>query len=239
MQEARYTEMDATFIQQNQIIERYLMGKLPLKGAQDFERWCRENPDTVAQLGLTDRINSALRLLDAAGEPLPWTEKPLATWQRLPVVAGTAAVGAIGVIAALMLFASVQKKNTEIARLQKAVAEQPTHPLQGTRALTVELARNGPVGRSMLTVGGKRTELADFKFDVSWSKYNQYIVTIDRVDQGRVAVVNNLARDSNGHLRIGINTSALGPGDYAVQVDGLDLRRGTEPQGWTRFSVAR
>ena len=32
--------MDATFIQQNQVIERYLMGKLPLKGAQDFERFC-------------------------------------------------------------------------------------------------------------------------------------------------------------------------------------------------------
>src|SRR6187200_923830 len=81
-------QMDVAFIQQNQIIERYLMGKLPLKGAQDFERWCRENPDTVAQLGLSDRINSALRLLDAAGEPLPWTEKPLAPWQKPGVFAG-------------------------------------------------------------------------------------------------------------------------------------------------------
>ncbi len=231
--------MDATFIQQNQIIERYLMGKLPLKGAQDFERWCRENPDTVAQLGLSDRINSALRLLDAAGEPLPWTEKPLAAWQKLPVVAGIAAVAVIGVIAALMLFSSVQEKDATIARLQKAVADQPLDPLQGTRALVVELSRQGPVNRSAVTIGGSRAELADFKFDVSWSKYNQYIVTIDRVDQGRVAVINNLARDSNGHLRLGINTSALGPGDYTVQVEGLDLRRGTAPQGWTRFSVAR
>lgn len=230
--------MDVVFIQQNQIIERYLMGKLPLKGAQDFERWCRENPDTVAQLGLSDRINSALRLLDAAGEPLPWTEKPLAAWQRLPMVAGIAGVAAVGAIAALMLFASVQKKDAEIAGLMKAVAEQPVHPLQGTRAVTLELSRNGPVNRSMLTVGG-RAELADFKFDVSWSRYNQFIVTVDRVDQGRVAVVGNMARDSNGHLRLGINTSVLGPGDYSVQVEGLDLRRGTEPQGWTRFSVTR
>jgi hypothetical protein len=230
--------MDITFIQQNQIIERYLMGKLPLKGAQDFERWCRENPDTVAQLGLSDRINSALRLLDAAGEPLPWTEKPLAAWQRLPVVAGIAAVAAIGTIAALMLLASVQKKNTEITGLKKAVAEKPVHPLQGTRPLTLELSRNGPLDHSRLTLGS-RAELADFKFDVSWSRYNQFIVTIDRVDQGRVVVLGNMARDSNGHLRLGINTSALGPGDYTVQVEGLDLRRGTEPQGWTRFSVAR
>src|SRR5690606_13528869 len=59
-----------------------LMGKLPLKGAQDFERWCRDNPTTVAELGLSDRINAALRLLDAAGEPLPWAEKPLAANAR-------------------------------------------------------------------------------------------------------------------------------------------------------------
>ncbi len=68
-------QMDASFIQQNQIIERYLMGRLPLKGAQDFERYCRENPEAVTQLGLPDRINAALRLLDASGQPEPWSRK--------------------------------------------------------------------------------------------------------------------------------------------------------------------
>jgi hypothetical protein len=231
--------MDATFIQQNQIIERYLMGKLPLKGAQDFERWCRENPDTVSQLGLSDRINSALRLLDAAGEPLPWTEKKLSAWQQLPVFAGVAAVAVIGAIAALMLFASGQKKTGEITSLERQLATQPLLPVQSTRPLTIDVARNGPLTRSNAVIGGGRTELADFKFDVSWSKYNAFIVTVDRVEQGRVAVLSNLARDSNGHLRVALNSSALGPGDYNVQIDGLDLRRGTEPQGWARFSITR
>ena len=231
--------MDATFIQQNQVIERYLMGKLPLKGAQDFERWCRENPDTVAGLGLTDRINSALRLLDAAGEPLPWTEKPLATWQRLPVVAGIAGVAVVGVIAALALFSSAQEKSGEITKLQKALAEQPLLPVQGTRPVTMELSRTGPVGGSRVTVGGSRAELVEFKLDVSWSKYSHFNITIDRVDQGRVVVLTNMGSDSNGHLRVGLNSSALGPGDYTVQVDGLDLRRGSEPQGWTRFSIVK
>ena len=74
--------MDATFIQQNQIIERYLSGKLPLKGAQDFERYCRENPLTLTELGMADRINAALRLMDASGQPEPWAEKPLAFYQK-------------------------------------------------------------------------------------------------------------------------------------------------------------
>jgi len=231
--------MDTAFIQQNQIIERYLMGKLPLKGAQDFERWCRQNPDTVSQLGLSDRINSALRLLDAAGEPLPWSDKPLPRWQQLPVVAAIAAVGAIALIAALMLFSSGRQKDAEIAQLQKAVEERPLLPVQSTRPLTVELSRTGEVTRSRIAVGGSRAEFADFRLDVSWSRYTFFNVIIERVDQGRVAVLSNLARDSNGHLRFGLNSTALGAGDYTVRVEGLDLRQGAEAQGWTRFTVTR
>ena len=231
--------MDVAFIQQNQIIERYLMGKLPLKGAQDFERWCRDNPQTVAELGLSDRINAALRLLDSAGEPLPWAEKPLAPWQKLPVFAGVAAVALLAAIAAIGLYFSAQDKDQRIAHLQRDLALQPLHPVQGTRPITMEMSRNGPERRAIVTIGAGRTELVDFKFDLSWSRYRNFVVTIDRVDQGRVAVLTNLARDSNGHVRVALNSSALGPGDYEVKVEGLDLRRGTEEQAWTRFSVAR
>jgi hypothetical protein len=231
--------MNVAFIEQHQIIERYLTGKLPLKGVQDFERWCRENPDTVAQLGLSDRINSALRLLDVAGEPLPWDEQPRAAWQSLRVFASLAAVAAIAVIASIALFASSRNKSATIADLQQTVAEQPLLPLQTTRSVTMELARNGLPSRSQVAIGAGRTELADFKFDLTWSGYNNFVVTIDRVDQGRVAVLTNLVRDSNGHVRVALNSSALGPGDYAVQVEGLDLRRGTQAQGWARFTVTR
>jgi hypothetical protein len=231
--------MNVAFIEQHQIIERYLTGKLPLKGVQDFERWCRENPDTVAQLGLSDRINSALRLLDVAGEPLPWDEQPRAAWQSLRVFASLAAVAAIAVIASIALFASSRNKSATIADLQQTVAEQPLLPVQTTRSVTMELARNGLPSRSQVAIGAGRTELADFKFDLTWSGYNNFVVTIDRVDQGRVAVLTNLVRDSNGHVRVALNSSALGPGDYAVQVEGLDLRRGTQAQGWARFTVTR
>jgi hypothetical protein len=231
--------MDAAFIQQNQIIERYLMGKLPPKGAQDFERWCREHPDTVAELGLSDRINSALRLLDAAGEPLPWTEKPLAPWQKPGVFAGVLAAAAFGLVAAVSLFLANQEKAQSITALERQVAERPLLPLQATRPVTVQVSRDGPVSRSQIALGGGRAELADFRFDLSWSKFNNFIVTIDRVDQGRVAVITNVARDSNGHVRLALNSSALGPGDYAVEIEGLDLRRGAEAQGWARFSISR
>ena len=64
-------------------------------------------------------------------------------------------------------------------------------------------------------------------------------VTIDRLDQGRVLSLGNVARDSNGHLRIAMNSSALGPGDYTVTMEGVDWRGSLTPQAWASFAVAR
>jgi hypothetical protein len=235
---ARYTQMDATFIQQNQIIERYLSGKLPLKGAQDFERYCRENPLTLTELGMSDRINAALRLLDASGAPEPWAVKPLAFYQKPLAIAVVTALAGTLLIAVLMLLMSGQKKDQQIAVLTKDVQTQPLLPSKTTRPIVVEPSRTGPVARSMVTIGGKDTEMADFKVDVSWSTHNNFRVTFDRVDQGRVAVLTNLTRDSNGHLRIALNSSAIGPGEYDLSFEGLDWRGTPTPQAWARFAVA-
>ena len=58
--------------------------------------------------------------------------------------------------------------------------------------------------------------MADLKFDLSWSQINAFQVTVDRIDQGRVGVLHNLQRDSNGNLHLELNSSALGPGDYQL-----------------------
>jgi hypothetical protein len=231
--------MDAAFIQQNQIVERYIAGKLPLKGAQDFERFCREHPETLTSLGLGDRINAALRLLDASGEPLPWAEKPVPFYQKPLTIAVVTALAGTLLIATLMLMTAGSKKDERIKVLSKEVATQPLLPSRSTRAVEVELSRTGPVARAATVIGGNETEFADFKFALGWSTFTNFRVTVDRVDQGRVAVFGNLARDSNGHVRVGLNSSALGPGDYEVSFEGLDWRGAPTAQAWTRFSVAR
>ncbi len=239
MPDARYTEMDSSFIQQNQIIERYLMGRLPLKGAQDFERYCRENPETVTQLGLSDRIHSALRLLDASGQPEPWKEKTQSRWQRPQVLVGLAALSGVLLIAAGVLAVSVHKKSVALAAQHQELQQQPLLPAQSTRVIAIKPSRNGPPGSSVASIGGGRTELAEFRFDVSWSPYMIFRVSLDRVDQGRFAVLANVARDSNGQLRISLNSSALGPGDYDVQIEGLDQWGKPVERAWTRFTSVR
>jgi hypothetical protein len=231
--------MDASFIQQNQIIERYLMGRLPLKGAQDFERYCREHPETVTQLGLPDRINAALRLLDASGQPEPWAEKPQSRWQRPEVVIGLAALAAVALIATVVLAVTLAGKNKALAAQSQELQQQPLLPAQSTRPISIKPARTGPPGRSVASIGGGRTELADLKVDVSWSQYAIFRVTIDRVDQGRFAVLGNVVRDSNGQLRIALNSSGLGPGDYQIEFEGLDKWGKPAESSWTRLTVVR
>ena len=231
--------MDATFIEQNQIIERYLAGRLPLKGAQDFERFCRENPETLTRLGMAERIHMGLRLMDASGQPEPWAEKPMAFYQKPLAIAGLAGIAGTLLIAALMLLVSGQEKARKITVLSEELRQQPLLPVRSTRGITVQPSRTGPLERSMVTIGGTETEMADFKVNVSWSSYTNFRATIDRVDQGRVVVVNNLARDSNGHLRIALNSSALGPGNYQLALEGLDWRGNPVPQAWASFAVSR
>jgi hypothetical protein len=230
--------MDATFIEQNQIIERYLAGRLPLKGAQDFERFCKENPEVLTRLGMADRIHMGLRLMDASGQPEPWAEKKIPFYQNPLVIAGLAGLAGTALIAALMLLVSNNDKARQIVVLKDEIRQQPLLPARSTRSLIVKPSRTGPLSGSMVTIGGSDTEMADFKYDVSWSNYSNFRVTIDRVDQGRVVMLTNLARDSNGHLRIAMNSSAVGPGQYQVMLEGLDWRGTPVPQAWASFAVA-
>ena len=88
--------MDREFITSHQIVERYIGGRLPLKGAQDFERFCREHPQLLDEIALTDRINAALRLLEAGGRAAPWEQRAKRWWEQLPVLIGSAVLGRIG-----------------------------------------------------------------------------------------------------------------------------------------------
>jgi hypothetical protein len=231
--------MDATFIERNQVIERYLAGKLPLKGAQDFERFCREHPETVTALGMSDRISQALRLLESSGQPEPWATKPLPIYQQPVAIASLAAMAGTFLIASLMLMFSGSEKNTRIAVLEEEAKQQPLLPAQSTHTITMVPSRSGPPARAMATIGNGGAELADLKVDLSWSKYTTFRVTIDRVDQGRVAIIGQVQKDSNGHLRLALNSTAVGPGEYQVSAEGLDWKGNPVPEAWFSFAVVR
>jgi hypothetical protein len=232
--------MDRDFIARNQVVERYLSGRLPLKGATEFERFCRDNPDVLDELGLAERVNAGLRLLDASGKPEPWQEAKKPFWQKPQVSLGlTAAVIGLGIALSVVLSDSATKTQ-RISKLQSQAVERPLDPATSTREIRLLPSREGGSNTPAITIGGAgNAQLADFKIDESRSPYKIFRVTIDRIDQGRVAVISELAKDSNGHLRIALNSSALGPGNYQLTIEGLTWRGDAEPDSWITIGIQR
>jgi hypothetical protein len=229
--------MDREFIIKNQIVERYLAGRLPPKGVTDFERLIRTRPQLIEELGLADKVNAGLRLLDAAGIAEPWAEKPKKAWEKPVVAMGAAALAVVALIACAVLAMQVSSRNATIAKQKQENFERPISPSTLKRTILVGVARNGPPAQATLTI--RHGEFAEMKADLSWARYGSFKVSIDRVNQGRVAVLDGLEKDSNGHVRISLNAGAFGPGDYMVSIEGLNLRRESIPIAWYRVAVSR
>jgi hypothetical protein len=229
--------MDREFIIKNQIVERYLAGRLPPKGVTDFERLIRSRPELIEELGLADKVNAGLRLLDAAGVAEPWAEKPKKFWENPAFTFAAAGLAIVALIACAVLAMQISSRDAKIAKLSSEVQERPVAPSTLKRTILVGVARNGPPATSTLTIG--TGEFAELKADLSWTRYALFRVSIDRVNQGRVAVLDGVAKDSNGHVRISLNAGAFGPGDYLVTLEGLNMRREHLPVAWYRFTVSR
>ncbi len=137
-----------------------------------------------------------------------------------------------------MVWSSSSSKTSRIGSLQKRIAEQPLEPATKTRTIRLLPSYKGGSNSPAVTVGDAgETQLADLKIDMSRSDYRSFRVTIDRIDQGRVAVLNGLMKDSNGHLRLAFNTSALGPGNYQLSIDGVTWKGEPVPEAWITIGV--
>ena len=231
--------MDRDFIARNQVVERYLSGRLPLKAATEFERYCHDHPEMLDQLGLPERVNAGLRLLEAAGKPEPWQEAPRPAWQKPGVTLALAIAVVVLGMALAGLAASNSSKSHRVAELQKQNSERALDPATSTREIRLLPSRSGASNSPAITIGGGAggAQLADLKIDESRSPYHTFRITIDRIDQGRVAVISGLDKDSNGHLRIALNSSALGPGNYQLTLEGLDWRGQPQPDSWVTIGI--
>ena len=229
--------MDREFIIKNQIVERYLAGRLPPKGVTDFERLIRARPELIEELGLADKVNAGLRLLDAAGVAEPWAEKQKKFWENPVFTFGAAGLALVALIGCAYLATELSSRNAKIEHLTKDVQERPIAPSTQKRTIRVGVSRSGPPAASTLSIG--LGEFAELKADLSWTRFALFRVSIDRVNQGRVAVLDGVAKDSNGDIRIALNAGAFGPGDYMVTLEGLNMRREHLPVAWYRLTVTR
>ena len=178
-------------------------------------------------------------MLEASGKPEPWQEKSQRWWAKPQFVFGlVGAVLLLGVGLALVA-SNNSAKSAKLARFEKQLAERPLDPATNTRVIRLVPSHEAASNTPAVVIGGGPAELVDFKIDETRSAYKTFSITIDRIDQGRVAVLHNLVKDSNGHLRIALNSSALGPGNYQLTIEGLSWRGDPEPDSWVTIGIQR
>jgi hypothetical protein len=229
--------MDPDFIARNRIVELYLSGRLPVRGATVFEQYCRQNPQILDEIGLPERVHAGLRLLEASGKPEPWQEKPKRFWEQpyVPVVLAALVLVLGGAILALNRQLSVQTHQVSV--LHQLVLDQPLDAAATTSSVDIQPTHAGPAAAVAAVIGGATAQLVNLKIDMTHSDFRAFRVTIDRQDQGRVAVLNNLIKDSNGALGFALNSSALGAGLYQLTIEGLDWRGDPQPDSWAAITI--
>jgi hypothetical protein len=229
---------DAKFIEEHHLVERYLENKLPAKGARDLENWCRAHPEYLAKLKLSDRTHASLKLLELSGQPQDLREPGAPWWKSpyLPIALGVVAVLCLGAFLTLtgknhLLRAELEE--TRVRAVQGSLVQPATQSLQ---RLTPDHAPN--IDKASIVVSSTAPQLIDLHLDMAYTqKLNEFRVFVDKKNQGRALVLNNVLKDSNNELRITFNTTGLSVGTYLVRIEALPPRGDPIPDGWFSLVV--
>ena len=257
--------MDRKYIEAEHIVDRYLSGDLTVREAREFEQYCTDHPEALKAMPIPVRLKARLSrrpaqdsetgvfkaipssathaALEASEEGFD-VEEEEREFSRVQGVGANrtvfiglvfALVAAVaGVIAYAMQANTLNKKMRDMERAAKAVQMQAP---ANVRTYRVSPVRGKPWAATLNVGWMNPPELMEIYVDVSEGKYSQFMITIDKVDGGRVLQLRRVARDSNRELRLALNSSAFGPGDYLLKIDGYNWRGQTEEVGWLRLGL--
>jgi len=112
------------------------------------------------------------------------------------------------------------------------------------RAVNSERALRIPPNRRSWSAGADASiawpeppQLLELYLPIGYAQYGSYALVVDKVDHGRVMVLERLVPDSNRDLRLAVNSSAFGPGEYRIRVQGYTWRGQRIDVGWVRLVV--
>jgi hypothetical protein len=229
---------DRKFIEDHKLVERYLQNKLPFKGARDLENWCRANPDYLNELQLSERAQTSLKLLEASGQPQDLREKQAPWWKTIYVPIGLGVVAFLSLVAFWALFGKYellrgQLDDTRTLMNQGALVQPAT-----TSEVPVSPDRAPGIDRARIVVTRSAPQLMNVHIDLNYTnKLMQFRMVVDKQDQGRAMILNNLLKDSNGELGMTLNSTGLAAGIYNVRIEALPPRGIPIPIGWLILDV--
>jgi hypothetical protein len=149
------------------------------------------------------------------------------------------AIGAAGLIGVLLIACTWLAISANIARERMALLEARAQqgflaPPSTTRTVRVSADSGGSVA-----LGRSVPERLEIRIEARSNKYNQFRISIQRDDGTAVLHVDRLARDTNGDLRLALNSTLLPPGSYSLRIEGFTWRGETEPVGKLRLTATQ
>lgn len=259
--------MDRNYIKNEHIVDRYLAGELTVREARDFEKFCLENPAFLSELPIPVRLKARLARrpvdssetgafpaipsstarvalevnddgFDAEEEEEKWQRAsgPRSGPSRLVVMALAAAlIAALGGLVGYGMYAN--KLSDRIRQLQREMKVTQMQAPATKQSYRLTLASSAPQQATLALGWLQPPQFMELIFDASQTAYSQFQITIDKIDGGRVMQIRRVARDSNKEVRLALNSSAFGPGDYTLKVEGYTWRGQLEPFGWARLGL--
>ena len=227
--------MDLKLIEERQVVERYLRGRLTPPEARFFEQVVRQSPEIVERMGLAETLKRMMQLLDDTGTE--WREQPPKFWHRPWVPAALAAALLVALALALASWSARRSALESYARLSAESALGILHAPTSSQVLRLKPGRpDEPVPTFPI---GARTAptLAELRITVGYVPATLFKVTIKRDDGTYFARLDNQLKDSNGDLRLAFNSGAFAAGVYEVTLETVNLRGDGELAGRLRLRI--
>jgi hypothetical protein len=229
---------DRKFIEDHQLVERYLENKLPFKGARDLENWCREHPEYLNELKMPERAQASLKLLEASGQTQDLREPQPPWWKTIYALIGLGVVAFLSLVAFWALFGKYVLLRGELedtrATMNRGTLVQPAT----SRLIQVDPDRAPGIDRSRIVVSHSAPLLMDLHIDLGYTnKQMQFRLVVDKQDQGRALVLDNLLKDSNGELRMTLNSTGLSAGIYNARIEAVPIHGSPVAIGWVILEV--
>ncbi len=162
----------------------------------------------------------------------------VAWWQTRPFVAGLAiACVALLVLAATsMIGASRDRESARVASEREKTLT--LRAINSVRALRIAPnPRSWSASPDATLAWPEPPQLLELHLPVGYSEFLAFALTLDKVDHGRVLVVERMTPDSNKELLLSLNSSAFGPGEYRLRLQGYTWRGARVDVGWVRLQV--
>jgi hypothetical protein len=223
---------DRKFIEDHGLVDRYLAGTLPLKGAVELEAWCRNHPEYLEELKLSERATASLRLLEEVGRPADLTEPKTPWWKTLYFVTALAVLALVSLVGFLAAYEKYVHISGQLADARQIGAQGSLAPPGVERPVRLEPDHGPGLAGARVNVTHTSPALVQLQLDMNYVRETAFRLVVDKRDQGRALIVENLTKDSNGNLKLAFNSSGLTPGSYDVRIEGMPLRGAPIAEGW-------